>query len=120
MVLAKAPTENNILDRITVRLVREDEHGQFNYYLESRHYLQSSRLAGQSLRYSYHRQRAYFFAAFTASIELPAGLLAVALFVALLVRDYRRTLTGGLIAFLHMTGSFLATGLGFYTLRLFR
>jgi len=51
MVLAKAPTENNILDRITVRLVREDEHGQFNYYLESRHYLQSSRLAGQSLRY---------------------------------------------------------------------
>jgi len=39
-----------------------------------------------------------FFAAFTASIELPAGLLAVALFVALLVRDYRRTLTAGLIA----------------------
>jgi len=29
-------------------------------------------------------------------------------------------LTGGLIAFSHMLGSFLATGLGFYSLRLFK
>ena len=29
-------------------------------------------------------------------------------------------LTGGLIAFAHMTGSFLATGLGFYSMRLFK
>jgi CrcB protein len=29
-------------------------------------------------------------------------------------------LAGGAIAFAHMTGSFLATGLGFYTMRLFR
>ncbi|HON68843.1 MAG TPA: hypothetical protein PLS23_20355 [Phycisphaerae bacterium] len=38
-----------------------------------------------------------FFAAFTASIELPAGLLAVILFVALLMKDHRRTLIAGLI-----------------------
>jgi CrcB protein len=29
-------------------------------------------------------------------------------------------LTGGLIALTHMTGSFLATGLGFYTMRLLK
>jgi CrcB protein len=29
-------------------------------------------------------------------------------------------LTGGLIAFSHMLGSFLATGLGFYSMRLIR
>jgi len=29
-------------------------------------------------------------------------------------------LTGGLIAFSHMLGSFLATGLGFYSMRLFK
>ncbi len=29
-------------------------------------------------------------------------------------------LTGGLIAFSHMTGSFLATGLGFYSMRLLK
>jgi len=39
-----------------------------------------------------------FFAALTATIELPAGLLAVALLVALLIKDARRTLGLGLIA----------------------
>ena len=39
-----------------------------------------------------------FFAAFTATIELPAALLAVTLFVALLICDARRTLIVGLIA----------------------
>lgn len=51
MVLANAPTENNFLDRVTVRLLAEDEVGQFNYYLQEDHYLENSRLAGQSLRY---------------------------------------------------------------------
>jgi hypothetical protein len=51
MVLTTAPSESDVLDRITVRLLREDEQGQFNYYLETRHYLESSRRAGQSLRY---------------------------------------------------------------------
>jgi hypothetical protein len=51
MVLANARTENDVLDRVTVRLLREDEQGQFNYYLQAQHYLQSSRRVGQSLRY---------------------------------------------------------------------
>jgi hypothetical protein len=51
MVLANAQTESDVLHRITVRLLREDEQGQFNYYLETQHYLESSRRAGQSLRY---------------------------------------------------------------------
>jgi len=51
MVLVNAPTESDVLDRITVRLLREDEQGQFNYYLETHHYLESSRRAGRSLRY---------------------------------------------------------------------
>ena len=34
-----------------MRLLREDELGLFNYYLEQEHYLESSRLAGQCLRY---------------------------------------------------------------------
>src|SRR2546421_1479531 len=51
MVLAKFATESDVLNRVTVRLLREDELGQFNYYLEREHYLESSRLAGQWLRY---------------------------------------------------------------------
>lgn len=47
----KVATERDILDRVTVRLVAENEVGQFNYYLQEGHYLESSRLAGQSLRY---------------------------------------------------------------------
>lgn len=38
-----------------------------------------------------------FFAAFTAAIELPAGLLAVGLFAALFHKDRWRTMTAGLI-----------------------
>jgi hypothetical protein len=44
-------TEGDVLARVTVRLLREDELGPFNYYLEEEHYLESSRLAGQWLRY---------------------------------------------------------------------
>ena len=51
MVLPNRVTESDVLDRVTVRLVGDDEVGQFNYYLQEEHYLQSSRLAGQSLRY---------------------------------------------------------------------
>lgn len=51
MVLADLGTESDVLARVTVRLLREDELGLFNHYLEQEHYLESSRLAGQWLRY---------------------------------------------------------------------
>lgn len=51
MVLPHVATESDILDRVTVRLVAEEEVGQFNYYLQEEHYLESSRLVGQWLRY---------------------------------------------------------------------
>jgi hypothetical protein len=51
MVLPNEATESDLLDRVRVRLVAEDELGQFNYYLEAEHYLESSRLVGQWLRY---------------------------------------------------------------------
>jgi len=51
MVLPKVATESDVLDRVTVRLVAESEVGRFNYFLQEEHYLESSRLAGQSLRY---------------------------------------------------------------------
>jgi hypothetical protein len=51
MFLRMAATESDVLDRVTVRLVTEAEIGQFNYYLEKEHYLESSRLVGQWLRY---------------------------------------------------------------------
>ena len=51
MILAKGRAESDVLARVTVRLATEDELGQFNYYLREEHYLESSRFAGQSLRY---------------------------------------------------------------------
>jgi hypothetical protein len=51
MVFADFGNESDLLARVTVRLLREDELGSFNYHLEQEHYLESSRLAGQSLRY---------------------------------------------------------------------
>lgn len=51
MSLANLGTESDVLARVSVRLLGEDEVGQFNYYLQEQHYLKSSRLAGQSLRY---------------------------------------------------------------------
>lgn len=44
-------TESQILNRITVRLITEDELSRFNHHLQEDHYLGSSRLAGQALRY---------------------------------------------------------------------
>jgi len=51
MVLSKLGAEGDVLARVTVRLLEENELGQFNYYLREEHYLESSRLAGQWLRY---------------------------------------------------------------------
>jgi hypothetical protein len=46
-----APSEPEVLKRVTVRLLREDERPQFDCLLENQHYLASARLAGQTLRY---------------------------------------------------------------------
>jgi hypothetical protein len=43
--------EGDFLAKVTVGLLAENEVGQFNFYLEREHYLESSRFAGQSLRY---------------------------------------------------------------------
>jgi hypothetical protein len=51
MVFARGTLEGDVLSRVTVRLLRDDELGQFNYYLQERHYLESSTLVGQWLRY---------------------------------------------------------------------
>jgi hypothetical protein len=51
MVLANARTESDVLERVTLRLVREGECGQFNHYLQEGHYLESSTLVGEWLRY---------------------------------------------------------------------
>ena len=51
MVFANVRAERDVLKRVTVRLLREEERGQFDYYLEQGHYLESSTLVGQWLRY---------------------------------------------------------------------
>lgn len=51
MVLAKITPEVDVLRKVRVRLLAENEVGQFNYYIEQEHYLESSRFAGQALRY---------------------------------------------------------------------
>jgi hypothetical protein len=51
MVLPNVACESDVLDRVRVRLAADEERGQFNYYLEEQHYLESSRFAGQWLRY---------------------------------------------------------------------
>ena len=51
MVTVNFAPESDFLRKVTVRLLCDNEVGQFNFYLEREHYLQSSRFAGQSLRY---------------------------------------------------------------------
>lgn len=51
MMSVKLGSENDVLGKVHVRLLGEDEVGQFNFYLEREHYLESSRFAGQALRY---------------------------------------------------------------------
>jgi len=43
--------ETDVLSRVTVRLVGDDERDLFDRTLENRHYLASAHLAGQTLRY---------------------------------------------------------------------
>ena len=45
------PCEPEVLRRVTVRLLRDDERDAFDHSLENQHYLASARLAGQTLRY---------------------------------------------------------------------
>jgi len=51
MVLDESKGEPAVLDRVTVRLLCDQERSEFDWRLEEQHYLKSSRLAGQSLRY---------------------------------------------------------------------
>jgi hypothetical protein len=51
MVKAPFAPEPDFLRKVTVRLLAEHEVGQFNFHLQEDHYLESSRFAGQSLRY---------------------------------------------------------------------
>jgi len=51
MVLVHRIPEGDVLRQVTVRLLADSEVGQFNFYLEREHYLESSRFAGQCLRY---------------------------------------------------------------------
>ena len=51
MSFVKLAPEVDFLGKVTVRLLADNEVGQFNFYLEREHYLESSRFAGQSLRY---------------------------------------------------------------------
>lgn len=44
-------SEPDVLKRVTVRLLRDDERAAFDHALEHQHYLASARLAGQTLRY---------------------------------------------------------------------
>jgi Druantia protein DruA/DDE_Tnp_1-associated/Transposase DDE domain len=51
MAKAKHAPESEILRRIAVRLVREEERERFDQALEQEHYRHSARLGGQALRY---------------------------------------------------------------------
>jgi hypothetical protein len=51
MDCAPLPPESDVLRRVTVRLIRDDEKAQFDQLLQDRHYLHSAILAGQNLRY---------------------------------------------------------------------
>ena len=45
------PSEADVLQRVTVRLLRDDERAAFDQALEAKHYLANGRLAGQTARY---------------------------------------------------------------------
>lgn len=51
MNCAKLGPEDDFLRKVSVRLLQDNQVSQFNFYLEREHYLESSRFAGQSLRY---------------------------------------------------------------------
>ena len=49
--MKRAGEESRILDQVRVRLIREEERGQFDALLEEKHYLHSACLGGRWLRY---------------------------------------------------------------------
>jgi hypothetical protein len=51
MESTKIPTEQDILDKVTVRLVLEHEKEQWNELIEQEHYLHNPTLVGEQLRY---------------------------------------------------------------------
>jgi len=51
MVFDPGQQETDVLDRVTVRLVQEAERAEFDRCLEAEHYLASSALVGETLRY---------------------------------------------------------------------
>ncbi|MHB1306578.1 MAG: hypothetical protein ACYC23_05810 [Limisphaerales bacterium] len=51
MVFDVSQGEPAVLDRVRIRLLREEERSEFDWRLEEQHYLKSSRSAGQSVRY---------------------------------------------------------------------
>ena len=51
MTKHKPATESDLLRQVTVRLITPEERDRFDQLLEQRHYLQSARLGGPSLRY---------------------------------------------------------------------
>lgn len=51
MELTKKPTEQDILDKVTVRLIREHEKMKWDGLIEREHYLHNPRLVGEQLRY---------------------------------------------------------------------
>jgi hypothetical protein len=51
MAKSKQAGEADVLQRVTVRLIREEERTEFDFRLEHQHYLGSARLTGQTLRY---------------------------------------------------------------------
>ena len=51
MESTKKPTEQDVLDKVTVRLIQEHEKSQWNEIIERDHYLHNPRLVGEQLRY---------------------------------------------------------------------
>src|SRR5258708_15393926 len=51
MVLQLPPQETDVMARVLVRLLGEEERPEFDRLIEEKHYLHTSILVGQSLRY---------------------------------------------------------------------
>jgi hypothetical protein len=50
MTKPKTAPESELLSKVSVRLIAEDERERFDELLEKEHYIHSARLGGQSLR----------------------------------------------------------------------
>lgn len=51
MKVTKKPTEQEVLQKVTVRLIQDHEKDRWNQFIEQEHYLQSAKLVGEQLRY---------------------------------------------------------------------